>query len=188
MLTIPNIITLFRIVLVPFFIAVLYSNNESRITILAVMICLSGFSDVLDGFIARKFNMQSKLGAVLDPLADKLMQLVILLCLYRYKWIPLSLVVFLCAKEFILCCGALHLLNKGFTVSSDKSGKFATFALYLSTFIFVFLQPTEVVKYILFAVLISTAVYAFVDYSIIFIKNTNIILKRNEDNDREKQS
>lgn len=188
MLTIPNIITLFRIALVPFFITVLYSSIESKISILVIMIFLSGLSDIMDGFIARKFDMKSKLGAVLDPLADKLMQLVILLCLHKFQWIPMSLVVFLCIKELILCCGAAYLLHKGYYVASDKSGKIATVIFYLSTFVFVFLQPTMVVKYILFAVLISTALYAFIDYSIVFIKNTNILLKRNENNGREKQS
>ena len=183
MFTIPNIITMFRITLVPFFISVLYSDLENKISILVTVILLSGTSDVLDGFIARKFDMKSKLGAVLDPLADKLMQLVILLCLHKFNWIPMFLVIFLCVKEFILCCGAVYMLHKGYHVTSDKSGKFATFIFYLSTFVFVFLQPTMVVKYILFAALISTALYAFIDYSIIFIKNTNIIFKRNENND-----
>ncbi len=186
-MTIPNIITLFRIALTPVFLTVLYSNMKSKLIIMIIIIALSALSDVLDGFIARKFNMKSKLGAVLDPIADKLMQLVVLLFLLKFKLVPSFLVIFICLKEVVLSCGAIHLLRQGFEVSSDKSGKIATFTFYLCSFIFIFLQPVNFVRYILFTILIITSIYALIDYSIIFANNTNIF-KRNDNDDREKQS
>lgn len=187
MITIPNIITMFRIALTPFFITILYSNLVNKLTILIILILLSAISDVLDGFIARKFNMKSKVGAILDPIADKLMQLVILLCLNKYELVPVALVIFICFKELLLSLGAIHLLKKGYEVSSDKSGKIATVTFYCIAFIFIFLRPVNYIKYILFTFLVLTSIYALIDYSIIFANNTNIF-KRNDKDDREKQS
>ena len=187
MFTIPNIITMFRIAIVPFFLSTLYSGLQDKLKILLILLFLAGISDVLDGFIARKFNMKSKVGAVLDPFADKLMQISVLLCLLHYKWIPMGIVVFLFIKELILCIGAMYLYKNGCNVSSDHSGKLATFVFYISSFAFIIFEPADLIKYILFTIIVLTALYAFIDYSIIFIKYTNLF-KRNEKNGREKQS
>ena len=181
MFTIPNIITMLRIVIVPFFLAILYSGTENKLQILLALLFAAGISDILDGFIARKFNMKSKLGAVLDPFADKLLQISVLMCLLHYNWIPFSIVLFLLAKELILCIGALYLYKKGCNVSADHSGKLATFVFYISSFIFIIFELNDIIKYLLFTVIVLTALYAFIDYSIIFIKSTNL-LKRNEKN------
>ena len=70
-MSVPNIITVFRILLIPVFVTQLFSGHYYAAFCLLL---LSGLTDVLDGFIARKFNMVTKLGTVLDPLADKLVQ------------------------------------------------------------------------------------------------------------------
>ena len=181
MFTIPNIITMFRIAIVPFFLSVLYTEIDNKLKILVFLIVLSGISDVLDGFIARKFNMKSALGAVLDPFADKLMQFSVLLCLLHYRWIPIGVVVFLFVKELILCIGAMYLYKKGCDVSSDYSGKTATFVFYISSFAFIIFEPTNIIKFLLLTIIVLTALYAFINYSILFIKYTNIF-KRNEKN------
>ena len=110
------------------------------------------------------------------------MQLAVLVCLLYFKWIPLGLLLFICCKEVILCIGALYLLKKGVHVQSDKSGKFATFVFYLCTFIFVLCDPNVTIKFVLYVLMIITALYALIDYSSIFVDNTNIF-KRNEKND-----
>lgn len=183
MFTIPNIITLFRISIIPFFLAFLYSSYENgvKLPILLALLIIAGISDILDGFIARKFNMQSKVGAVLDPFADKLMQFAVLLCLLYFKWIPLSIVAFLFIKELSLCIGGMYLYKKGCNVAADHSGKLATFVFYLASFSFIVFEPSTMVKYILLTIIVLTALYAFIDYSIIFIKYTNLF-KRNEKN------
>lgn len=170
-----------RIAIVPIFITILYSGTENKLQILLTLLFVAGISDVLDGFIARKFNMKSKLGAVLDPFADKLMQISVLMCLLHYNWIPLSIVLFLLVKELILCIGALYLYKNGCNVSADHSGKIATFVFYISSFVFIIFELNDFVMYLLFTIIVLTALYAFIDYSILFIKYTNL-LKRNEKN------
>ena len=80
--TIPNIISLFRLVLIPFFAIIYFSDSfEYRYFWCVFIILLSGLSDIVDGVIARKCNMISDLGKILDPIADKLTQVVVILCL-----------------------------------------------------------------------------------------------------------
>ena len=104
--TIPNILSMFRIVLIPLFIW-LYVNRNDREAF--VILILSGVTDVFDGFIARRFGMISAVGKALDPISDKLTQVAVLYCLlnrFEAMWIPFLLMIF---KEALL----LHcLLNK----------------------------------------------------------------------------
>ena len=76
--TIPNLLSLFRVVLLPFY---LYLVAQHSFYLAGVIIAISGLTDFLDGFIARRYGMVTDLGKVLDPVADKLTQVTILLCL-----------------------------------------------------------------------------------------------------------
>lgn len=98
-LTIPNLLSLLRFLMIPV-IVFLYLNRHPYWATL--MFALSGFTDVLDGWIARKFNQISDLGKILDPVADKLTQAAILFCLIvRYKRPVILLVALLVIKEII---------------------------------------------------------------------------------------
>ena len=91
-LTIPNMLSFFRLALIPV-IVWLYAFVGSREWAVLVIL-ISGFTDILDGFIARKFNMMSDLGKAIDPLADKLTQLAVLCCLIiDYPLIALPVIV-----------------------------------------------------------------------------------------------
>ncbi len=128
-LTVPNLLSFFRLCLVPLFIY-LYIFRDEYMQVLMLLI-LSAITDVLDGFIARHFNMVSDLGKALDPLADKLTQAAILFCLaerYPLMLLPLSLLV---VKES--CCAILSLaaIERTDTVdSADWHGKLNTALLY----------------------------------------------------------
>ena len=78
-LTIPNLLSLIRILLIPFIIWLYCARKAYLCTI--IVIALSGFTDIIDGKIARKFNMVSDVGKVLDPVADKLTQATLVICL-----------------------------------------------------------------------------------------------------------
>ena len=77
--TVPNALTLFRLLLIPFFVHFFFTAPKSFFPLL--ILSLSALSDILDGFIARRFGMISDFGKFLDPLADKLTQAALLLCL-----------------------------------------------------------------------------------------------------------
>lgn len=126
---IPNVLTIIRFILVPIIIIALALNNY--MTALLVFI-VSSITDVLDGIIARKFNAISDFGKLMDPLADKLTQLSIILTLAIKGIIPIWIVVILCLKELILITGASFLYGKELVVSSRWYGKITTVLIFLA--------------------------------------------------------
>lgn len=149
-LNIPNILTVIRILLAPAF-AVLYLN-KFYITA-AIILVLSGFTDVLDGVIARKFNLITTLGKILDPIADKLTQAIIIVCLTINHYdhedsLLIFVLILLFAKEFTMLLGAIVLFKSGTRPSESKWwGKLGTVMIYV-LFVVILLQDILTIKYI----------------------------------------
>lgn len=132
-LTIPNILSIFRIILVPF---ILWTYFIEQYYISAGLLVLSGITDIADGFIARHFNMISALGKALDPIADKLTLLAVIIGLCFASKLMIILLTLFVIKEFIMGIQGLVIIKKtGTTYSSQWHGKLATFLLYLTMFI-----------------------------------------------------
>ena len=132
----PNLLSLLRILLVPLFLWV-YLRAETLQEHLAAagILALSGLTDLLDGLIARHYNMITDLGKLLDPAADKLTQASVIVALtLRYPPVIILLVVF-AIKEIAMIAGGLFLLKKKTTVVSSKwFGKVSTAVFYLTMF------------------------------------------------------
>lgn len=111
--TIPNCLSYIRIILLPIFIYIYSTANEtSDYYLAAVIILFSALTDLFDGLIARKFNQITELGKALDPIADKLQQAAIAICLmfkFHYMWIIFALFV---VKELLMGINGLILLKK----------------------------------------------------------------------------
>ena len=105
-MTIPNILSIFRIILIPIFTYEFLA--ESDYTLAGIILIVSGLTDCLDGYIARRFNMITNLGKVLDPVADKLTQVMSALCLalkdFDIMWFVLA---FLVIKDIALLIGGI---------------------------------------------------------------------------------
>jgi len=122
---IPNIITAVRLLLVPVFIVVFF-NCDIRWAF-AVFLFASA-SDLVDGYLARKWQVVSDFGKLFDPLADKVMQISAVICLAIKGMIPVLPVVIAFAKEGLMLLGGLLLLKKrNFVVYSNTFGKLASF-------------------------------------------------------------
>ena len=138
-LTIPNMLSFFRILLIPV-MSILYCVYEAY-EAAVVVIAVSGITDILDGKIARKFNMVSDFGKFLDPVADKLTQAAMALCLaVRYTGMGVLFILMLVKESVLFLCayGALKATN---TVNSAKwYGKVTTATLYV-VMIILFLFP-----------------------------------------------
>jgi cardiolipin synthase len=126
---IPNILTMFRFVLIPFIVE---SLNEGNYILAFVFLTISGLTDVLDGFIARKFNFVTNFGKLIDPLADKATQVSVLTVLALQNIIPLWILVIVLLKECIMIAGASFLYGKELVVSSKWYGKLATVLFYIA--------------------------------------------------------
>lgn len=139
--TVPNLLSLLRIALLPVF-AVLYlrstPDTPSLLILAGVVVVFSGLTDLLDGWIARRFNQISDAGKLLDPLADKLTQITVLVCLAtRYSEL-LWLTGVCLLKEAAQVIGGLLLLRRGDEVrGSQWFGKVCTFVFYASMAAFV---------------------------------------------------
>ena len=128
--TIPNVISMFRILLIPFFIWSYAYLQNSLLTV--ILLFVSGLSDVLDGFIARKFNMVSDLGKALDPVADKLTQIAMIFCLVFRFWYMLIPFVLLAVKEIIAATTGMAVIKATNKVrSAEWHGKAATCCIYI---------------------------------------------------------
>lgn len=134
--TIPNVISFFRILLIPVFVIFYLAGDEDSkyIQIAIMIVIISGVSDIIDGFIARHFKMISDFGKVLDPIADKLTQASVVLCLsimHPLALFPMFGVLFF--KELITMIVAIHLLSKGTKpISSKWFGKLSTVVIFLT--------------------------------------------------------
>lgn len=128
-LTIPNLLSLIRILLIPFIVWLYCVQKAYTRTI--VVIAISGFTDIVDGRIARKFNMVSNVGKVLDPIADKLTQAALVTCLiarYPQMWALLALFV---VKECLMLLWGYLTLKSTDTINGAKwYGKLSTVVLY----------------------------------------------------------
>ena len=126
---VPNILTLARFVLIPIIIKYLIVHNY---VMAFVFLTISGLTDVLDGFIARKFNLISDFGKLIDPFADKATQICILATLCIQEVIPVWILIVILLKEFIMITGACFVYGKDFVVSSKWYGKCATVLFYIA--------------------------------------------------------
>ena len=133
-LTIPNLLSFLRLCMIPLIIWLYCTQKNYALT--AVVLVLSGLTDMVDGYIARRFNMVTDLGKALDPVADKLTQASVMFCLlsrFRMMLVPLLLLIF---KE--VCNGVISLVvikKTGKVCGADWHGKVCTWLLYAMMFV-----------------------------------------------------
>ena len=128
-ITIPNVLSLFRLLLIPLIIW-LYMVKEDPVRT-TVVLALSGITDIVDGIIARKCNMISDFGKAFDPVADKLTQIATLFCLVRrFKWMLLPLCVMVVKEITAGVLGLLVIRKTGKVDGAVWHGKATTVSLY----------------------------------------------------------
>lgn len=129
-LTIPNLLSLVRLLLIPVIIWLYCVKREYGIAVAVIL--LSGVTDVADGIIARKFHMVSDFGKILDPIADKLTQAALIICLaFKYEWM-IALIIVFALKEFCMLAFGYAAIRKRDSVNSARwHGKLSTVLLYV---------------------------------------------------------
>ena len=184
-ITIPNILSFLRLCMIPWFVWLYCWQKNYPMT--AVVLLLSGLTDVADGFIARHFHMVSNFGKALDPVADKLTQFCMLVCLltrdeFRLIIIPVVLIVI---KEIATGISSLIVIKKtGEVMCADWHGKVTTFMLYAMMIIHVlwynipFAWSTVLILACVWMMLLSFVMY--------IIRNVNALKKHKESCNAEK--
>ena len=126
---VPNALTIIRFLLIPIIVISIFNGNY----IMAfIFFTISGITDIADGFIARKFNLISNFGKLMDPLADKLTQICTIASLTLIHMIPIGILAIVLLKELIMIAGASFLYGKDVVVYSKWYGKLATVLFYLA--------------------------------------------------------
>ena len=126
---VPNILTIIRFLFIPIILYYIFTGNY---LLGFIFFTVSGITDILDGCIARKFNLISNFGKLMDPLADKLTQISVLAALVIVNIIPVWILIIVVLKELIMVIGASFLYGKDVVVYSKWYGKLATVLFYLA--------------------------------------------------------
>lgn len=171
--TIPNLLSLFRLVLIPIYIIIYINADEaSDYFLAAAILAVSCLTDLVDGKIARQFNMISNLGKVLDPIADKATQFTLIVCLtVKYPTLLPMVVLFVIKESFQLIAGLLTLRKGKMLTGALISGKVCTTVLFISLILMVLLpeMSSETIR-IITVVDCIFMVISFVDYARTYYK------------------
>lgn len=185
-LTIPNLLSLFRLVLIPVYVVIYLNATEPvHYYIAGGILAVSCLTDMIDGKIARHFNMISTVGKILDPLADKTTQFTLTICLairYPVLWIIVSL--FVLKEGFQLIAGYLTLRKGKMLTGALMSGKICTTILFVSLIVLVLVpQLSEEVVGIVAIIDGIFMLIAFADYARTYYKHTPMIQSLDQENE-----
>ena len=169
--TIPNLLSLFRLVLIPVYVAIyLKAQDVSDYYLAAGILAVSCLTDMIDGKIARHFNMISTIGKILDPLADKATQFTLIICLtMKYRVLRYLVILFVLKESFQLIAGGISLRKGKMLKGALISGKICTTILFISLIIMVMLPDLPVSVINIIAVLDALFMLAaFIDYIVAY--------------------
>ena len=176
-MNLPNKLTLFRVVLIPFFVFFLlapYFEEYGNYIAVAIFIVAS-ITDFLDGKIARKYNLVTNFGKFMDPLADKLLVCSALICLIQLELIPAWVVIIIIAREFIISGFRLIASDNGVVIAASYWGKFKTAFQMLTVIVLILNIPNKVfiiLGTVLIYVSLALTVISLIDY---IAKNKDVL-------------
>jgi len=140
---IPNALTVFRLILIPVFVALLVAADGGHSWPAAIVFGVAGVTDQIDGWLARRWQVESSFGKIADPLADRLMIDAAVLLLWhadRLPWVALAIP----ARDLALIAGYKLVVGRGYDFSVNLAGKIATWLLYASlAFVMVTREGTD---------------------------------------------
>ncbi len=176
--TIPNLLSLFRLVLIPVYVVIyLNAQTDADYYLAAAILAVSCITDMIDGKIARHFNMISNTGKILDPLADKATQFTLIVCLAIRYPILLVLIVLFVIKEGFQGIAGLMILRRGEILKGALiSGKICTTVLFISLIILVMIPHiSQTALYIITAVDCLFMLISFFDYARLYYTHGSMI-------------
>lgn len=178
-MNLPNKLTIFRVILIPFFVFFLlapYFEGYGNYIALAIFVVAS-LTDMLDGKIARKYNLITDFGKFMDPLADKLLVCSALICLIELDLLPAWIVLIIIAREFIISGFRLIASDNGIVIAASYWGKFKTVFQMIMVIVLMFNQYLcnpilNVLGLVLIVIATALTVISLIDY---IWKNRNVL-------------
>lgn len=180
-MNLPNKLTIFRVILIPFFVVFLLldpSNQTYRYIADAIFI-IASLTDMLDGKIARKYNLVSNFGKFMDPLADKLLVSAAMICLIATGQLAAWIVIVIISREFIISGFRLIASDNGIVIAASYWGKFKTvFQMLMIIVLIANIQMPffTVLGTILIYVALVLTIVSLIDY---IVKNKDVLKEQN---------
>lgn len=170
-MNVPNSLTLLRIFLVPVFVVVLVLNIPHGDLLAAIIFVAAALTDSLDGYLARKYKQITKLGIILDPIADKLLITAALICLVELGRLPGWIAIVILGREFAVSGLRSVKAEEGIIIPASKLGKFKTISQITAVIIIILenvIPPLHIVGICAIYIALAITVISGIDYFLKF--------------------
>ena len=175
-MNLPNKLTVLRVIMIPFFVFFLLLENGANPTwryLSAAIFIVASFTDLLDGKIARKYNLVTNFGKFMDPLADKLLVCSALICLIQLEQLPSWIVIIIISREFIISGFRLVASDNGVVIAASYWGQFKTVFQMISVILLILNSPAlSLITQICVWIALILTVVSLVDY---IVKNHKVL-------------
>lgn len=174
-MNLPNKLTTFRVILIPFFVFFMLAPNMTGINhyIAAAIFIVASLTDLLDGKIARKYNLVTNFGKFMDPLADKLLVCSAMICLIQTGQLAAWIVVIIIAREFIISGFRLIASDNGVVIAASYWGKFkTTFQMVMICLMIANFPQLQILTNIIMWIALILTVVSLIDY---LVKNKDVM-------------
>ena len=175
-MNLPNKLTILRVIMIPFFVAALLYDggaNQNMRYVAAALFIIASLTDMLDGEIARKYNLVTNFGKFMDPLADKLLVCSALICMIELRELPAWMVIIIISREFIISGFRLVASDNGVVIAASYWGKFKTTFQMIGVVLLIFNIPAlSTLTTIIVWIALALTVISLVDY---IVKNAGVL-------------
>ena len=175
-MNLPNKLTILRVIMIPFFVAALLYDggaNQNMRYVAAALFIIASLTDMLDGKIARKYNLVTNFGKFMDPWADKLLVCSALICMIELRQLPAWMVIIIISREFIISGFRLVASDNGVVIAASYWGKFKTTFQMIGVVLLIFNIPAlSTLTTIIVWIALALTVISLVDY---IVKNAGVL-------------
>ena len=175
-MNLPNKLTILRVIMIPFFVAALLYDggaNQNMRYVAAALFIIASLTDMLDGKIARKYNLVTNFGKFMDPLADKLLVCSALICMIELRELPAWMVIIIISREFIISGFRLVASDNGVVIAASYWGKFKTTFQMIGVVLLIFNIPAlSTLTTIIVWIALALTVISLVDS---IVKNAGVL-------------
>ena len=175
-MNLPNKLTILRVIMIPFFVAALLYDggaNQNMRYVAAALFIIASLTDMLDGKIARKYDLVTNFGKFMDPLADKLLVCSALICMIELRELPAWMVIVFISREFIISGFRLVASDNGVVIAASYWGKFKTTFQMIGVVLLIFNIPVlSTLTTIIVWIALALTVISLVDY---IVKNAGVL-------------
>ena len=175
-MNLPNKLTVLRVIMVPFFVFFMLTDvgGPANKWIALILFCVASLTDMLDGKIARKYNLVTNFGKFMDPLADKLLVCSAMICMIEMGKLPAWIVIVIIAREFIISGFRLVASDNGIVIAASYWGKFKTVSQMFMLIVLIadFGCVFDIIAQVLIWVALALTIISLIDY---VVKNKEVL-------------